>query len=971
MWPPPQPDPHEVRRDAAGEAPAVAAFAPEPEALPVAGEVPVEVEPEVAAPPAARAAERSAPVRRRPPPAPPAEPAPAEPVPAAVVDDPADGLDGDDEPATDGVDVPAGGLDLDDRFDETVDGDDADPEFDGEAELDEVVPGPLRGGRHRCELSRSSLGGGRDRPRAGPATAPDPPGRRPRAQESLMAGGSRRAGARAARAAPRGPLRRAGRVLWLASPVIVILAVLIGSARMAPAQTSPPTSQPPGSTTTTIPTVQSGSPAVDPLDPDDLDDARRDREAEEELVGDSAVSNPCQPTDGSAKITADGAIVPDDCWGEFPSSHYDIGCDEGAWNHVGRKVYCTFTDLTYQGARSATATALWIVEWAYAFGVYERLGGPAIAIAESYEQNMIGPLGLAELAWFYAIAWAGLQMLRGKLSLAGGELAASVVMAALAAILLANPSGYLDGAFDTMGTVSGALLSTGTGKPPPDDALDADAVLQPLQAHLHQAFVEDPYDHLNWGGSDMPTACRGMRDRIVALGPWGNSDAPRDAMEMAGCQDQADFNHDPSGQRLFGAVLTMTAALVMVVLIGLVSLTIVVAQIVAVILFAVAPFAALGAILTGGARRLALGWIAAVIRVILVVIGMSFVLSMLLLTVEALLSAGAEADLIERFALVNIVVIAMFGARRRVLHAGAEMANSIGGKLSPQAVQNNENWLAVSTVAGVSGFAIASGLNAAPGRSRAMAQNAATTRMGQRKSYNAAMVTRGSGPAPDRPGERGLRVRPPQGRGRPQDALHLDHRRPAHVAPGQGRLRAGRTPEHQGAAPPQPAQPSRPHQAADRSPQREGEEDPARPARRRQRPAWAERPARRAAAAVAGPARRAVRAAPVVRAARVAPVVRAARVAPVVPRLRWLRWFARLRRRRGRAAVRAAAGADRWRRRSRRRPPYARGGSSSLPCGAAGRSGPSGRAKTSSARGGASGWPPTASPWSSCCSCCR
>jgi uncharacterized membrane protein YgcG len=549
---------------------------------------------------------------------------------------------------------------------------------------------------------------------------------------------------------PRGALRLAARVLWLASPILVALLVLLGSAHMAPAtpaQTTP-TSQPPGSTTTTIPTVQPGTPAVDPLDPDDLDDARRDAEAEQELVGQGAVSNPCQPTDGSAEVTVQGAIVPDDCWGDFPSSNFDIGCDEGAWNHIGRKVYCTFTDLAYQGSRSATATSLWMVEWAYAFGVYERLGGPAITIAESYESNMIGPLGLAELAWFYAIAWAGLNILKGKLSLAGGELAASVVMAALAAILLANPAGYLNGAFDTMGTVSGALLSTGTGQPPPDDALDADGVLQPLQAHMHRAFVEDPYDHLNWGGSDMPAQCRNMRDRILALGPWGNSDAPRDAMELAGCTEQAEFNHDPSGQRLFGAVLTMTAALVMVVLIGLVSLTIVVAQIVAVVLFAVAPFAALGAILTGGARRMALGWIAAVIRVILVVVGMSFVLSLLLLTVEALLSAGADADLIERFALVNIVVIAMFGARRRVLHAGADMANSISSKLSPEAVANNENWLAASTVAGVSGFAIASGLNSTPSRSRAMATNAATTRVGQRKAFNSAMHTEARGLRP-------------------------------------------------------------------------------------------------------------------------------------------------------------------------------------------------------------------------------
>ena len=100
-------------------------------------------------------------------------------------------------------------------------------------------------------------------------------------------------------------------------------------------------------------------------------------EAEEELVGNSLGQQPV-PADRrlGRGARADGAIVPDDCWGDFPSSHYDIGCDEGAWNHIGRKVYCTFTDLSYQGARSATATALWIVEWAYAFGVLRAAGRP-------------------------------------------------------------------------------------------------------------------------------------------------------------------------------------------------------------------------------------------------------------------------------------------------------------------------------------------------------------------------------------------------------------------------------------------------------------------------------------------------------------------------------------------------------------------------------------------------------------------
>lgn len=530
---------------------------------------------------------------------------------------------------------------------------------------------------------------------------------------------------------PKGPGRRALRILWWISPVLVALAAIVGSAEVTAAQPEPtPTTVP----TTAAPPPPARSPAQpnDPFDPDALDDAdmsRLEREVMEQLLSNAPAQNPCAPTDGSPAQGDASSIVPDDCWGRFPSSHYDIGCDEGAWNHIGRKVYCTFTDLSFQGARSTTATALWMVEWAYGFGVYERFGGPAITIAETYETQFIGPLGLSHLAWFYAISWAGFAMLRGRVALAGSELAMSFLLAALAAILLANPSGYLQGAFDTMGTVSGALLSTGTGQPPPDDAVDADAVLAPLQAQLHRAFVEDPYDHLNWGGSDMPAQCVAMRDRILAFGPHGNNDGPRDAMESAGCQEQADFNHDPNGQRLFGAVLTLSAALVMVVLVGMVSLTIVVAQIVAVVLFAVAPFAALGAILPGGGRVLALGWLSTLIRVALVVVGMSFVLSLLLLTIRALLTAGDDADLVERFALVNIVVLAMFAARRRVLHAGASMAAGISGSLAP--AKDGGDWLAAGAVGGVTGFALAGDAN----RTRGYVTSTVTGNRARRRAH--------------------------------------------------------------------------------------------------------------------------------------------------------------------------------------------------------------------------------------------
>lgn len=422
---------------------------------------------------------------------------------------------------------------------------------------------------------------------------------------------------------------------------------------------------------------------------------------------DGEPENPC----AAAPNGSGASIVPDDCWGRFPSSHYDIGFDEGAWNHISRKVYGTFTDLAFQGARSSTAVALWLVEWAYGFGIYDRLGGSAIDIAQRYQRDVVGPLGLNELVWFYAVAWAAIAALRGRLTMAAGELVISVIAAGLAAVILANPAGYLHGTFDTMGKLSGALLATGTGEAPPATGSDADAVMQPLQAQIHAAFIEEPYDYLNWGGP-LPPPCAEARDSILASGPHGADDEPREAMEAAGCEEQTDFNQAPNGTRLFGAILTFGAALVMVVLMALVSVTVVVAQVIAIVLFAIAPFALLAGVLPGAGRELAWRWVAALVRVVLAVVGMSFVLSLLLLTVTSLLQATADVGLVERFALVNVVVVAMLVARKRILGAGHTLASSFGQRLASRRVGGERvaPWLTGPALAGATGFAIGASL---------------------------------------------------------------------------------------------------------------------------------------------------------------------------------------------------------------------------------------------------------------------
>jgi hypothetical protein len=529
------------------------------------------------------------------------------------------------------------------------------------------------------------------------------------------------------------------------SPVLVAAVVIMVSARVSMAQPVPEDPGPggPPATQDPVPTTRPQSPITDPLDPDDLNMTDDERETMEELLNGGTPVNPCRPRDGTTPGNT-AVIVPDDCWGDFPTSRYDIGCDEGAWNHVTRKVYCALTDLTYQGATSSTANGLRIIEWAYTFEVWDRLGGTALAVNESYQTNLILPIGLSHVAWFYTVVWAGVNILRGRAPRAAGELGLSLVMAALAALLLANPAGYFNGAFDTTRAVSGALLSSGTGEPPPDDAVDAQQVLAPLQGQIHELFVAEPYNQLNWGteASEVPQRCELMLDRIVLFGPHGSSDGPRRAIDQAGCGDLAEFNARPTPARLYGAFITAAVAMLLMVLLGLVSLTIVIAQFVLLVLFAAAPFAALGAVLAGGGRNLALGWLAAVIRVMLAVIGMSLMLSLMLLSIEGVLSASTGTDLYERFTIVLVLVAAMFIVRRRVLAGGARMASSITGKLAPAAGGGGDGgaeWLA-GAVGGVTGFAIAASGDA-PGRARKLATGAAGTRMARQRSHRAALET--------------------------------------------------------------------------------------------------------------------------------------------------------------------------------------------------------------------------------------
>ena len=114
----------------------------------------------------------------------------------------------------------------------------------------------------------------------------------------------------------------------------------------------------------------------------------------------------------------------------------------------------------------------------------------------------------------------------------------------------------------------------------------------------------------------------------------------------------------------------VASVFVSVVLSGM-GLTVVATKFVALLLFAVAPFVGLFAVFPGGGRRWGWLWLTTLVQAVVAVVGMSFLLSTLLITLKRTLGATSDMGLIERFFIVVVLIGLMSQARTRLL-AGAQ-----------------------------------------------------------------------------------------------------------------------------------------------------------------------------------------------------------------------------------------------------------------------------------------------------------
>jgi uncharacterized membrane protein YgcG len=383
------------------------------------------------------------------------------------------------------------------------------------------------------------------------------------------------------------------------------------------------------------------------------------------------------------------SLLPDPCVGDYPSAQYDIGYSTDGFVDIDDTVLGVLTNTFFSFGKGAMQVSFTFVNYAYDFDLVNGLGSVVDRAASMYEAQVVGGMHLADIAWLAFVGWIAFLLVTRRFTLAAGEALVSLVFLALFTTMLQSPRAYMEGASGTMNEVSASVLradcADGETNPRVVERRCSVTGQSRIQRDLHRFFVHEPYLYVNWGWDDEIAAnCEERVAHILQTGPHGGHDWPRLHMARGGgeCGRAAQFNEMPTWDRLFMALLAGVMATVVAAVLAAMGLTVLLAKFVVAMLFAVAPIALALAVLPAGGRRLATAWMTTLLQAIVVSVGMSIVLSLLMIALEGMGDAVDGLTLVERWIVIVVVLVMVWYARKRFLTTMQQVAGHIGDRLA-------------------------------------------------------------------------------------------------------------------------------------------------------------------------------------------------------------------------------------------------------------------------------------------------
>ena len=451
----------------------------------------------------------------------------------------------------------------------------------------------------------------------------------------------------------------------------------------------------------------------DDADEDEADDAAADEDLPDifyELYGDSDRSCPDSSRAGNTLLSE---AIGGDTIGRagIPTGNYDIGYDEGHRFSWGRKLWGNVTDGLFSAVKWFTGLTIKLLDWSFGFDLADRLAAPANAIASGYYVSLNGSsMSLFDVALMATMFYFAFHLLRGRTAQALGEVAVTYfVYAIFIGFVVLAPGGFgqlITSTTDVSGQMAASIAAvtlesqTDTADCPAigsGDNANLSDVVCPFGKGLHTAFVERPYDLMNWGtnlgsGGDPENGlaqCAVARDDILMSGPHGADDTPRFLMGVAGCEELADFNHDSTPERAGLALIVLITSVLVLLLAALTALALIGGQLLLVLLIIVMPFAVVIGLVPGSGRNVLWTWAEKFAKVMLIVVGVAMFLSLYLVSILVMLDATADEPLLIQAGSLWMLTLTMFWVRSKIMRASKRAASSVGDRLRTARIGGN------------------------------------------------------------------------------------------------------------------------------------------------------------------------------------------------------------------------------------------------------------------------------------------
>ncbi|MFI8266668.1 hypothetical protein [Streptomyces sp. NPDC085665] len=415
---------------------------------------------------------------------------------------------------------------------------------------------------------------------------------------------------------------------------------------------------------------------------------------------------------------------------------YQLQADAGsAFNVVGQLQVLVMSGL-FALARLLVGMCCWLIGFVFRFPLLALLTGPAQHLADAYQLHVVDALGLKGLTLAWGFVFGLVLVMRGRAATGFGQIAATLVIGALAASAFIRPDyllgrdGPLDvthqAAMEVAAITTSSYFGTQTSSDPCDmvagpahgacehSDVQAAAVTRPIQDALTDALVVKPYmllqygqvldprkdkdayqAHLDWikkhsepsradAGKkcdNLPGPakeyCHGKEDERLASAALGELTAGLEKAGPAG-KTAAAYAKEPSWDRAFGALALLVACLVVAAMVVSMALVMLGAQGADAAAAGAGPVVWVLAMLPGPTRTLLWRWTGVLVTSALVTFATAVGLPLFGIAAGVLLSDSGPDVMVERLLLLDALALAFLVMHKRI--AGG--ATSLGRRVA-------------------------------------------------------------------------------------------------------------------------------------------------------------------------------------------------------------------------------------------------------------------------------------------------